>query len=47
MTYRLDREDFKAWLFERKQNLRPGETLRDREGSQKPRKTLRDLSETR
>ena len=27
--YRLDRDDFKAWLFDQKQNTRPGETLRD------------------
>src|SRR3990172_8429064 len=26
--YRLDRDDFKAWLFDQKQNMRPGETLR-------------------
>jgi hypothetical protein len=27
--YRLDREDFKAWLFDQKQNMRPDEVLRD------------------
>jgi len=27
--YRLDRDDFKAWLFDQQQNMRPGETLRD------------------
>ena len=27
-AYRLDREDFKAWLFDQKQNMRSGETLR-------------------
>jgi hypothetical protein len=27
--YHLDRDDFKAWIFEQKQNLRPGEVLRD------------------
>jgi hypothetical protein len=28
-VYHLDREDFKAWMFDQKQNLRPGEILRD------------------
>src|SRR6202521_3757280 len=28
-AYRLDRDDFKAWLFDQKQNMRPGEILRD------------------
>ena len=28
-VYHLDREDFKAWIFVQKQNVRPGETLRD------------------
>jgi len=27
--YRLDRDDFKAWLFDQKQNMRDGEVLRD------------------
>src|ERR1700694_264906 len=27
-AYRLDREDFKAWLFDQKQNMKPGEILR-------------------
>jgi hypothetical protein len=27
--YRLDRDDFKAWLFDQKQNMREGEVLRD------------------
>ena len=46
--YRLDRDDFKAWLFDQKQNMRPGETLRDpvmsRETSKdtaRPHQTLR------
>jgi len=33
-SYRLDREDFKAWIFEQKQNLRPNETLRGPDGPQ-------------
>jgi len=28
-TYRLDREDFRSWILEQKQNMGPGETLRD------------------
>ena len=28
-TYRFDRDDFRSWIFEQKQNMRPGETLRD------------------
>jgi hypothetical protein len=32
-TYVLDREEFRAWLFERKQNMRPNETVRDPAGS--------------
>ena len=27
--YRLDREDFKAWLFDQKENMKDGEVLRD------------------
>src|ERR1700674_1617494 len=27
--YRLDRDDFKAWLFDQQQNMRDGEILRD------------------
>ena len=27
--YKLDRDDFQAWLFDQKQNMRPRETLRD------------------
>jgi len=27
--YRLDRDDFKAWLFDQQQNMRDGEVLRD------------------
>lgn len=27
--YRIDREDFKAWLFDQTQNMRPGEAPRD------------------
>jgi hypothetical protein len=27
--YRLDRDDFEAWLFDQKENMRPGQTLRD------------------
>jgi hypothetical protein len=27
--YRLDREDFKAWLFDQQQNMRAGDVLRD------------------
>ena len=28
-AYRMDRDDFKAWLFDQRQNMRPGETVRD------------------
>src|ERR1700674_3332298 len=28
-VYHLDREDFKVWMFDQKQNLIPGEVLRD------------------
>lgn len=38
-TYQLDREDFKVWLFERKQNMRPHEVLQGPPGSQE---TLQD-----
>src|SRR5450631_187836 len=27
--YRLDRDDFKAWLFDQKQNMKAGQVLRD------------------
>ena len=49
-TYRLDRDDFKSWVFEQKQNMRPGETLGDplmsRETPQdikRPHQTSRDF----
>jgi len=32
-SYRLDRDDFNAWIFEQKQNVGSGETLRDPERS--------------
>src|SRR3990170_362317 len=37
--YRLDREDFKAWLFDQKENMRDGEVLRD---PMMPHETSRD-----
>ena len=47
-AYRLDRDDFNAWLFDQKQNMRPGEILRDPMMSDetlgdtaRPRQTLR------
>ena len=39
--YRLDRDDFTAWLFDQKQNMRPGETLRD---PMMPHETQRDTA---
>ena len=49
-AYVLHRDEFKAWLFDRKQNLRPHETLQDPEGSHevsqdpaRPRKASRDF----
>lgn len=30
-AYRLDRDDFKVWLFDHRQNMRPGETAPDPE----------------
>ena len=48
-TYRLDREDFKSWVLEQKQNVRSGETFRDPSRSQetsrdpmRPREVSRD-----
>lgn len=48
-TYRLDRDDFKSWVFEQMQNMRPGEALRDPVRShetpqdlKRPREALRD-----
>jgi hypothetical protein len=43
-AYRLDREDFKAWLFDQEQNMRPGETLRDPTMSDE---TSRDITRSR
>ena len=45
-TYRLDREDFKSWVFEQKQNARPGETLRDPVGSHETSQDLKRPQET-
>ncbi|HKZ97516.1 MAG TPA: hypothetical protein VJ045_11110 [Hyphomicrobiaceae bacterium] len=39
--YRLDRDDFTAWLFDQKQNMRHGETLRD---PMMPHETQRDTA---
>ena len=48
-TYHLHRDDFKAWIFDQKQNMRPNEAARDpvtsRETSEdftRPRQTSRD-----
>jgi hypothetical protein len=45
--YRLDRDDFKAWLFDQKQNMREGDVLRDptmshetSRDTERPRETL-------
>ena len=40
-TYRLDREDFKAWIFDQKQNVRPDEISR---GPMKSDETPRDTA---
>jgi hypothetical protein len=45
-TYFLDREDFRVWLFEKKQNLRPSETLRDPEGPPEVPQDLKRPQET-
>ena len=49
-AYRVDRDDFTAWLIEQKQNMRPGEMLKDPAIPQetprdpvKPHETSRDL----
>src|ERR1700674_2665988 len=49
-SYRLDRDDFKAWLFDQKQNMREGEVLRDPAMSHetprditRPQQTSRDI----
>ena len=42
--YRLDRDEFKAWIFDQKENMRPGETLQDPVGS---RETPRDPARPR
>ena len=39
--YRLDREDFKAWLFDQQQNMRDGEVMRD---PMMPHETPRDTA---
>src|SRR5437016_3892390 len=44
-TYFLDLEDFKAWIFDRKQNMRPNETLRDPEGPGEASQDLKRPSE--
>ena len=48
-AYRVDRDDFTAWLIEQKQNLRPGEMLKDPvtsleapRGPEMPRETSQD-----
>jgi len=47
-VYHLDREDFKAWIFDQKQNLRPGEILRDPAMSHEtPRDTARPQQTSR
>jgi hypothetical protein len=52
--YRLDRDDFKAWLFDQKQNMRPGEILRDpmmshetQRDAARPRQTSQDTERPR
>jgi len=52
--YRFDRDDFKAWLFDQKQNMRPGETLQDPKmshetprGAVRPQQTSRDTERPR